>query len=185
MGRRAAIRREAEAQGKDWAFQVLVENERQGNKLRVVLRRHATSDVGSQSQVLPDIRFEVIKAVRKQLYEFICGSQEELEYPVCLTKMQRSVVHEVARDFSLSTVTRGARREEQVVVRKANRDHPSEPLVVHSGFICDGCNAVPQKRRFHCQQCEDFDFCDTCHEAWTQGNLPHAKDHTFQTIPKP
>ncbi|CAE7706174.1 HTK16 [Symbiodinium sp. CCMP2456] len=156
--RRAAIRKEVDAQQGKCPFEFSVQTERQGNKLRLVLRKQC-EPCNMESQGLPDIRFDCINAVRKHLYELVCSGEEEFKYPTCLTKMQRSVVHEVARDFRLASSTKGARREEQVVVSKANRDNPSEPLVIHGGFLCDGCNTVPQGLRFHCEQCRDFDFC--------------------------
>ena len=181
MGRRAAIRR-AVAEALDrWPLELDLVNERQGNKLRLVLRRKGEQRHAGM-EGLPDNRFDCLRIIRKDIYQFICSSEQELEYPVTLTKMQRSVIHEVARQFRLVSTTKGIRRAEQVVVNKTSSGNPSEPLVLHEGFLCDGCQAVPQGLRFHCQQCEDFDFCNSCHEAWSQGSLPHATDHTFQPV---
>jgi len=33
-------------------------------------------------------------------------------------------------------------------------------LEMHDDYTCDGCKMEPIRgRRFHCQQCEDFDLC--------------------------
>ncbi len=45
--------------------------------------------------------------------------------------------------------------------------------VVHSGYICDGCNANPiNGSRFKCAVCEDFDFCENCEESHKESH-PH------------
>ena len=34
----------------------------------------------------------------------------------------------------------------------------------HWTYICDGCGMAPIKGiRYHCKECEDFDFCEKCH----------------------
>ncbi|KAF7885987.1 uncharacterized protein EAF02_004496 [Botrytis sinoallii] len=32
----------------------------------------------------------------------------------------------------------------------------------HGSLVCDGCNCKMRGFRFHCQNCEDFDFCEKC-----------------------
>ena len=41
---------------------------------------------------------------------------------------------------------------------------PEDKKEIHWGYICDGCGMAPIKGvRYHCQDCEDFDFCEKCH----------------------
>ena len=36
---------------------------------------------------------------------------------------------------------------------------------IHWSYICDGCGMAPIKGiRYHCKECEDFDFCEKCKE---------------------
>ena len=53
---------------------------------------------------------------------------------------------------------------------------PSPCEVVHPAF-CDGCNKKIRGIRYQCQDCFDFDFCQSC-----KGSTPHNPDHTFREI---
>lgn len=44
-----------------------------------------------------------------------------------------------------------------------NRDIPVENQYVHNNFKCNGCSILPIIGiRFHCIQCADVDYCDSC-----------------------
>jgi len=50
-------------------------------------------------------------------------------------------------------------------------------------FTCDGCKQYPIKgKRFKCNVCKDFDFCETCIKKKDE---LHDKIHTFTTINYP
>jgi len=52
---------------------------------------------------------------------------------------------------------------------------------IHYGIACDGCNISPiTGARFKCNECEDFDFCQTCYEK-----SQHDKSHEFTAINVP
>ena len=41
---------------------------------------------------------------------------------------------------------------------------PETNKEIHWSYICDGCNMAPIKGvRYHCKECDDFDFCEKCH----------------------
>ena len=41
----------------------------------------------------------------------------------------------------------------------------AEEKEIHWSYICDGCGMAPIKGiRYHCKECEDFDFCEKCKE---------------------
>jgi hypothetical protein len=55
-----------------------------------------------------------------------------------------------------------------------------KPTAIHTGVRCDGCQMNPIKgTRWKCQECPDFDLCQTCHAAGIHG------DHHFDEIWQP
>ena len=41
---------------------------------------------------------------------------------------------------------------------------PEQNKEIHWSYICDGCEMAPIKGiRYHCKECNDFDFCEKCH----------------------
>ena len=44
-------------------------------------------------------------------------------------------------------------------------------------YICDGCEESCDTRRFHCQECKDFDYCPACYEA--KGRECHRRHKWF------
>ena len=42
--------------------------------------------------------------------------------------------------------------------------NPEDYKETHWNYICDGCGMAPIKGvRYHCKECDDFDFCEKCH----------------------
>ena len=57
---------------------------------------------------------------------------------------------------------------------------PKENKEIHWGYICDGCKKAPIKGiRYHCKQCNNFDFCEKCH-----AELKDAHKHEFLSVEK-
>ena len=55
-----------------------------------------------------------------------------------------------------------------------------DKLEIHWSYICDGCGMAPIKGiRYHCQECDDFDFCEKCH---SEKKNDHG--HPFLTVEK-
>lgn len=51
---------------------------------------------------------------------------------------------------------------------------------VHLQVRCDGCNISPIKgQRWKCEQCPNFDFCDSCHSKNT--HFPN-RNHKFRNV---
>ena len=182
MGKRTTIRTMIEKEGHG---NYRAETERDGNRLRLVIRR-CGKEHGELREELPHGRFECMKVVQEQLNRFVQSKDQEMEYPSSLTKMQRSVVNDTARNFGLASSTAGDQREERrVVVKKSSPDNPSEAPVVHCTYQCDCCEGVPIGVRFHCLHCDDFDLCQSCYEKWTGSNSEspiHPKDHCFEEV---
>ncbi|CAE7227209.1 Ank2 [Symbiodinium necroappetens] len=111
------------------------------------------------------------------------AEETEYWYPPGLTGLHVSVIHDAAREFGLECQCTVSRPEEsQVLLRKGALVNPSETPVVHAGIVCDGCNCVPQGIRYHCRDCDDFDFCEACHSKWQRGDLCHAQEHRFDAM---
>lgn len=183
MGKRTTIRTMIQKEGHG---NYRVETERDGNRLRLVIRR-CGKEHGELREELPHGRLECMEAVQENLNRFVQSKDQKLEYPSSLTKMQRSVVNDTARNFGLASSTIGDQREERrVVVKKSSPDNPSEAPVVHFTFQCDCCEGVPIGIRFHCLHCDDFDLCQSCYEKWTglpnSENPIHPKDHCFEEV---
>ena len=54
----------------------------------------------------------------------------------------------------------------------------NNPIEMHYGYICDGCNMAPIKGiRYHCELCPDFDLCQKCYE---EKKASHG--HCFKSI---
>lgn len=52
---------------------------------------------------------------------------------------------------------------------------------VHSGVCCDGCEANPiVGARWKCENCGDFDLCETCYAEFLESGKHHVKRHTFK-----
>ncbi len=50
-------------------------------------------------------------------------------------------------------------------------------------FECDGCGCVPiMTQCWHCDVCQDFDFCDACHNG---KDIHDLHDHSMSTISIP
>ena len=59
-----------------------------------------------------------------------------------------------------------------------NNIFKKNPIEVHYGYICDGCNMAPIKGiRYHCELCPDFDLCEKCYE---EQKVNHG--HSFKPI---
>jgi len=50
---------------------------------------------------------------------------------------------------------------------------------LQQNYVCDGCNSSICGTRFHCTDCQDFDFCSTCYEQKKQN---HNESHKFEEI---
>ena len=51
---------------------------------------------------------------------------------------------------------------------------------IHWNYICDGCGMAPIKGiRYHCTECEDFDYCEKC-----QAEKNHKEGHKFLSVEK-
>lgn len=58
-----------------------------------------------------------------------------------------------------------------------------EENIIHFGVNCDGCQAHSFKgRRYKCEQCNDFDYCEGCYKAWQSNPSTHTKDHAFKQV---
>jgi next-to-BRCA1 protein 1 len=50
----------------------------------------------------------------------------------------------------------------------------------HWSYICDGCGMAPIKGiRYHCKECDDFDYCEKCH-----AEKKDAHGHPFLSVEK-
>ncbi|CAE7835514.1 ANK2 [Symbiodinium sp. CCMP2592] len=163
---------------------LLAKDEREGSKLRVVVRRAREAPTSRNSESpLPSDRIDCMHVVRQQLYVFMNSQENEYWYPPGLTKLHLSVIRDAAREFGLECQRTVCRPEDsQVLLRKGALGNPSETPVVHAGILCDGCNCVPQGIRYHCRDCDDFDFCETCHSKWQCGDLCHPQEHLFDAM---
>ncbi|KAJ1445906.1 hypothetical protein M885DRAFT_548377 [Pelagophyceae sp. CCMP2097] len=57
------------------------------------------------------------------------------------------------------------------------------------GYMCDGCGGAIMGRRWHCDQCDEFDYCAACHatfvkcvadgEASPDAQYGHEVSHTM------
>ncbi|KAF9352843.1 hypothetical protein BGX26_009359 [Mortierella sp. AD094] len=54
--------------------------------------------------------------------------------------------------------------------------------VIHHGIICDICNLVVKGVRHKCQDCDDFDLCQTCYVLAPESHNPL---HVFTAMEKP
>ena len=55
-----------------------------------------------------------------------------------------------------------------------------EEKEIHWNYICDGCGMAPIKGiRYHCNDCDDYDFCEKCHSE-----KKHKEGHKFLSIEK-
>lgn len=159
---------------------LLAKDEREGSKLRVVVRRAEAPASRSSESALPNDRIDCMHVVRQQLDVFMNSQETEYWYPPGLTGLHVSVIHDAAREFGLECQCTVSRPEEsQVLLRKGALVNPSETPVVHAGIVCDGCNCVPQGIR---RDCDDFDFCEACHSKWQRGDLCHAQEHRFDAM---
>ncbi len=49
-------------------------------------------------------------------------------------------------------------------------------------FRCDGCGCIPiMTQRWHCDVCQNFDFCDVCHNGRDLHDL-HNHEHSMSAI---
>jgi hypothetical protein len=46
-------------------------------------------------------------------------------------------------------------------------------------YFCDSCRTTlgPDKPRYHCLKCVDFDLCETCYAKCSYGPVKHKKEH--------
>jgi len=55
----------------------------------------------------------------------------------------------------------------------------------HEGVICDGCNESAFKgKRYHCLNCQDFDFCSNCYQKKGKFYSHFGGKHKFEEIEK-
>jgi len=58
--------------------------------------------------------------------------------------------------------------------QQEHRDGDEIHLDVHYGVICDGCNSFPLVgARFKCQNCPDYDLCESCMTKGIHGETKH------------
>lgn len=61
-------------------------------------------------------------------------------------------------------------------------DPPEE--IVHSGYGCDMCGDAPIVGvKYKCQDCQDFDMCEECHES--HAKIHYKGKHEFEKMDKP
>lgn len=61
-------------------------------------------------------------------------------------------------------------------------------LQVMGPFGCDGCNTPICEHGWHCNICDDFDFCENCYNGSKDiGELhaPHTSDHLMSEFEVP
>jgi len=57
----------------------------------------------------------------------------------------------------------------------------SRPDEVHRNVHCDGCEADPiVGTRWKCEDCSNFDLCQTCYAEFLESGKHHVKRHTFK-----
>ncbi len=81
----------------------------------------------------------------------------------CLLNKTKELTNKLAekfKGFETLNISVNSNKEKMV------EDKKEEPIKeVHSSIICDGCGMEPLVgKRFKCQACNDFDFCEKCYE---------------------
>jgi len=104
------------------------------------------------------------------------------DYDLCEScEPRKSDVHDKTHSFTtISTPIRRCHRARNHPHFSPNFEMPQSE-VVHLA-TCDGCQSRIKGIRYKCQQCPDFDFCESC--ATKRSEL-HAADHTFEKILRP
>jgi len=96
---------------------------------------------------------------------------------------------EAKRISSCSTYLIKVRLNYENIPTKSNFDFIDDVLhnayfcskPIHRGVVCDGCDIFPIVGvRYKCNECEDFDFCQTCYEK-----SQHDKSHEFTAVKEP
>jgi len=121
-------------------------------------------------------RLKLLKILESQKEKVLSEKSDDFNQEI--SKVINESMENAKDEILKSTIQKTSKLFDKI---KSSTVSMNNSNIVHSAVRCDGCDIEPIRgTRFKCTVCENFDYCETCEDKYTESHK-----HPFLKIRKP